>query len=107
MFKKDLAAWLAVNMIGTPQLQGQVSINSCNFKIKMPMSWSQKKKIAMQGTPHISKPDTDNLLKAIKDGLSGRVYDDDCQVWRITNITKTWDIDGGIELELSSEDEEI
>ena len=102
-FKNDLGLWLDVCWGRNKKLDGQISIVWCKFKVKMPISWSQKKKQAMQGKPHISKPDADNLLKALKDGLSGRLYEDDCQVWRIENITKTWDMEGGIELELSSE----
>lgn len=30
--------------------------------------------------PCVARPDLDNLVKAVKDALSGRVYGDDCQV---------------------------
>lgn len=37
------------------------------FGIPMPKSWSKKKKESLSGKPHLQKPDTDNLVKAIKD----------------------------------------
>jgi Holliday junction resolvase RusA-like endonuclease len=37
------------------------------FLIPMPNSWSDKKKERMNGMPMKVKPDTDNLIKAIKD----------------------------------------
>jgi Holliday junction resolvase RusA-like endonuclease len=43
----------------------------------MPDSWSQKKKEKMNGLPCESKPDTDNITKAIKDAL----LKDDSAVW--------------------------
>ena len=39
-----------------------------------------RKKDSPGPLPCTSKPDLDNLLKAVKDALSGRVYGDDCQV---------------------------
>ena len=37
--------------------------------IEMPKSWSNKKKEEMSGAPHRSKPDRDNIDKAICDAL--------------------------------------
>ncbi|MCP6014317.1 RusA family crossover junction endodeoxyribonuclease [Klebsiella pneumoniae] len=50
----------------------------------MPQSWSQKKRAQYAGRPHQSKPDCDNMLKALMDAL----YEDDSHVWdcRITQI---------------------
>jgi Holliday junction resolvase RusA-like endonuclease len=39
------------------------------FWIPMPQSWSRKKKAHMQYQPHTSKPDIDNLCKALLDSL--------------------------------------
>lgn len=40
------------------------------FFIPMPNSWSEKKKKSFEGKPHQSRPDIDNLLKAIMDALA-------------------------------------
>ena len=42
------------------------------YFIPMPNSWSNKKKEKMNGMPCKSKPDTDNITKAIKDALRDR-----------------------------------
>ena len=47
------------------------------FTIKMPDSWSKKKKEEMFDKPHQQKPDNSNLLKSIEDML----LVDDSKVW--------------------------
>lgn len=44
----------------------------------IPKSWSPKKRAAAQW--HTSKPDGDNMLKAVGDGLNGIAFKDDSQV---------------------------
>lgn len=39
------------------------------FYFPMPKSWSQKKQLLMQDTPHRAKPDGDNCIKAVQDAL--------------------------------------
>lgn len=43
-------------------------------------SWSKKKTAERLNRPHTQKPDLDNLVKAIKDGLNRVAYADDGQV---------------------------
>jgi Holliday junction resolvase RusA-like endonuclease len=47
------------------------------YFLPMPETWSEKKKNRMNGMPHESKPDTDNITKAIKDTLKKN----DSDVW--------------------------
>jgi len=47
------------------------------YLVPMPDSWSKKKKEANNGMPCKSKPDTDNITKAIKDTLKK----EDSDVW--------------------------
>ncbi len=47
------------------------------FHIPMPKSWSNKKRVQMNGAPHMQKPDKDNLEKALLDSI----YGDDSHVW--------------------------
>ena len=48
----------------------------------VPASWSKKRRLAaLQGVDHhVSKPDLDNVQKAILDGMNGIVFEDDSQV---------------------------
>lgn len=61
------------------------------FVMPMPQSWSQKKRAQYAGRPHQSKPDCDNMLKALMDAL----YEDDSHVWDC-RITKIWGEKGQI-----------
>lgn len=45
------------------------SVNA-TFVVKMPQSWSAKKKYAHAGQKHETTPDIDNFLKALFDALS-------------------------------------
>lgn len=40
----------------------------------------------MPRVPHIGKPDTDNLVKSLKDALSGLAWRDDAQVFNLTAV---------------------
>ena len=49
------------------------------FAVKMPKSWSKKKKDKMLHQPHQQKPDIDNYVKALLDGL----YKEDEHIYNI------------------------
>lgn len=61
------------------------------YLIPMPSSWSEKKKQKMNGLPCESKPDTDNITKAIKDTLKK----EDGDVWW-EKAEKRWAFKGSI-----------
>lgn len=61
------------------------------FVLPMPDSWSKKKKYEMDGMPHQSSGDIDNLIKATLDALT----DQDNYVYRI-KAEKKWGITGKI-----------
>lgn len=65
------------------------------FHISMPPSWTAKKREAMCGQPHRTKPDIDNLCKALMDA----VMVDDKSIWRI-EAEKVWSHEGSIEIVL-------
>ena len=60
-------------------LEGPIEI-AMFFDIKIPKSWPAWKKQEKLRTYHSSKPDIDNLSKAILDALNGIAYKDDSQV---------------------------
>lgn len=63
------------------------------FHLPMPKSWSLKDRAFALGEPHQSKPDLDNLLKALCDA----VLVDDSRIWSV-RAEKRWSLTPGIEI---------
>lgn len=78
-------------MAGREPLSGPLSL-SIIATFPIAKSWSAKKKAAARF--HISRPDADNLLKAIGDGLNGVVWADDCQIARASVEKRYGDLPG-------------
>lgn len=55
------------------------------FLLPMPKSWSKKRKLESPGRPHQQRPDLDNLLKGIWDGL----LEEDSMQYDV-HATKIW-----------------
>jgi len=72
------------------------------FYMPIPKSWSRKKKALMRGQFHTQKPDLDNLIKAMKDTLTGHAFTDDCYVASYRRARKEWADKGLIVVELES-----
>ena len=64
-------------------IQGAVGLR-VTFFMPIPVSWSKaKRESAIKGDIlPITRPDGDNMLKTVLDGLNGIAYRDDCQVVR-------------------------
>ena len=62
------------------------------FVIPMPKSWSKKKKKFMDGKPHASRPDLDNLIKAFQDALA----EEDSHIHTYGKMHKMWGYEGKI-----------
>jgi len=67
-------------------------LEDVTFCLPMPVSWSQKKKILMDGKPHQQTPDIDNLIKALFDSLTNS----DANIHTLKNIRKIWGLEGQI-----------
>ena len=74
--KSVKAAYL---MAGGRKINGPVKVTVWAF-LKIPASKSAKARAQMRGEPATKKPDIDNILKIILDGLNGAAYEDDKQV---------------------------
>lgn len=71
----------AVAMAGQPLVEGPVELRML-IDVQIPASWSKKKQaqaLAGEILP-TTKPDVDNVIKAIGDGLNGVVWKDDVQI---------------------------
>lgn len=67
-------------MAGRTMLTGAIDLRVGAF-FEVPKSWTKAKRAAaLQGQPHRSKPDADNICKLLKDALNNVVWVDDCQV---------------------------
>jgi Holliday junction resolvase RusA-like endonuclease len=56
---------------------------------EVPASWSKKRRAEAMGGHHTQRPDLDNCLKALKDGLNRIAWADDCQVAEVS-CRKLW-----------------
>ena len=74
---------------GGPHFDEQPLIIRVTAVMQMPKSWSNKKRKQLLDTPCTKKPDADNILKSIQDGLLGAAYQDDCQIYD-TGCMKVW-----------------
>lgn len=85
---------LLCNQAGYKVLEPVLDIT---FIIAMPGSWSEKKRVLMDGKPHQQRPDRDNLLKSVQDAFNV----DDGFVWA-GRTTKVWGYTGKIMIESNS-----
>lgn len=72
---------------------------------RIPTSWSKKKQAeaATEQMKKISKPDLDNCLKAVQDGLNGVAWKDDAQV-ADTHTSKRYSTRPRVDIIIETED---
>ena len=83
------------------KIEGAVNMNII-YAFRRPKSLSKKERNEIDGgknIPKTTKPDIDNLTKAILDALNGIAWKDDAQVTQI-NIQKVWSAKDQIEVEI-------
>jgi len=76
-FKSDMK--MAVNDIQFVLFENNIYAK-LDFFVKIPTSWSKKKKLSKEGRFCDNNADIDNYCKAILDSLNGIYYEDDRQV---------------------------
>lgn len=85
---KETASYENLVKLSAAQAMGERAPMDCAVDLELyilvapPASWSQKKRLAaLSGEIRpTSKPDADNVLKAIADACNGIVWDDDKQI---------------------------
>lgn len=88
--------------------KGPVQIHY-TFFMPIAKSTSKKRSLVLIDTPHIKKPDTDNILKLYNDVCNGLLYYDDSQIYKLT-ATKLYSDNPRTEITLTygeSNDKEI
>ena len=78
-FEKAVAIWAKTNFNGKLSKKPLKAVR--NFYIKRAKTNKTKQ--------HTQRPDIDNYMKAVLDGMQGVVFEDDSQVFEIF-ATKTW-----------------
>lgn len=80
-YEARVAVFAQQAMAGRPVIDGPVAL-SVTALFPIPPSWSKKRQAAARAgaEQHTKKPDLDNVIKAIKDGLNGVAWKDDSQV---------------------------
>lgn len=88
-YEARVALFAQQAMAGRPVMAGPVAL-SVTALFPIPPSWTKKRQAAARaGTEHhTKKPDLDNVLKAIKDGLNGVAWKDDSQVCVLRDCRK-------------------
>lgn len=81
-------------------LDGPVFVE-INAVFQVPKSWSKRKKSSHIGQPHTQRPDLDNLMKAILDGLNRIAFADDRQVTSMI-LQKWWGHLGETQVKIGS-----
>jgi len=83
---KASAEWRAVARLaaaeamgGNPPIPGAVSL-ACTFLFPWPKSMSKRARLAAASRGKGTKPDIDNLLKAVMDACNGVAWEDDARV---------------------------
>ena len=76
-FKKEMEA--LTGELDTTPCENLVVV-SLRFKIKIPQSWSKKKRLERENTYCNNNSDIDNYIKAMLDSLNGVYFMDDRQV---------------------------
>ena len=82
---EQLVGWCAKEA-GADKLRGPVEV-SAKFYFRLPKHKHRKTK-PVEAKPKTTKPDLDNLIKAILDGLNNIAFVDDAAVWKFSFIEK-------------------
>jgi Holliday junction resolvase RusA-like endonuclease len=87
---------------GAPVLKDVALTVRAVFVRSIPASWSRRKREAavLGEVRPISRPDSDNLFKAVTDGLNGVIYHDDAQIVEQT-CAKFYGIEPRVEITVS------
>ncbi|MFM0022169.1 RusA family crossover junction endodeoxyribonuclease [Paraburkholderia azotifigens] len=105
-YESKIRGAAAAAMFGGIPFGRPVSI-TVSIYLPIPESWSKARqtKARIGVICATNKPDADNVLKAIKDGMNGIVYEDDSQVIAMA-VTKKYGVEPRVEVEAKEMDGE-
>ena len=90
-YESKVALFAHQFMRGYPPFECAISL-SFRAVFQIPSSWSKKRRAANLEKPElvVKRPDLDNLIKALCDGMNGIVFKDDCQVAHLGECSKVY-----------------
>lgn len=71
-------------------------------RFPIPASASKKRRAELLGAPHVSRPDSDNVVKAVCDALNGLAWEDDSQVCCLS-VRKVYAAEPGLTVAVGEE----
>lgn len=88
-------------MQGRAPLQGPLELTFI-AAFPIPKGWSLKRLAAHRLAPEmvVKRPDIDNLVKSLADGMNGIVYADDCQIASLSNCLKLYGEVPGVQIQV-------
>ncbi len=84
---EELIAWEYKKKANGFKFEGAVSVIVCSY-FTPPKSLSEKKRKELDGKPYEHKPDGDNIMKVVCDGLNGVAWKDDKSVTQQRSIKR-------------------
>lgn len=102
-WKKVVAQHAKIIMKGRKPFDGPISVD-INFRFNAPKKFkkAERERMEKEMVLHTSKPDIDNLVKAVFDGMNGICFVDDTQVYRVSSI-KLYAIRPGVDIIIEGE----
>jgi Holliday junction resolvase RusA-like endonuclease len=100
-YEQSVSSAAHAALSGTPLISGPVSVTML-VECAVPMSWPKKKRnqaIAGQIAP-TTKPDIDNVVKAVLDGCNGALWRDDVQVVDLRRVRKRYSLTPGVTVDV-------
>lgn len=94
-YESTVKLFASLAMAGRPLIEGAVRVH-LHIACQIPASWSQKKQASAVagGVLPTTKPDVDNVEKALFDAMNGVVWKDDVQVVSVTKDKRYGDAPG-------------
>lgn len=107
IWKATVAEFAARAMAGQRPIEGPVTVELV-FTFLPTASWSKRKLAELRTAGEMArpvKPDLDNLIKGVVDGMKGIVFRDDGQIWSYGNSRKVYGLHAEVRVRVAAREE--
>ncbi|HRU09756.1 MAG TPA: RusA family crossover junction endodeoxyribonuclease [Thermoanaerobaculia bacterium] len=104
IWKATVAEFAARAMAGQRPIEGPVSVELV-FMFLPTASWSKRKLAELRTAGELArpvKPDLDNLIKGVVDGMKGIVFRDDGQIWSYGHSRKVYGLHAEVRIRVAA-----